>query len=267
MESGQLLALHDRQQRIEVEYRMMRREVTPEVIRHVALKHGEGMVLYTRLTTANADRVIAEQIAYYEQLGLDFEWKTYEHDTPADLKDRLRAHGFKAEEPEALLVLDIDAAPHILLQPVTHDVRRITDPERLEEVRRIQESVWDEPHAWLVPELSDYLINDPDHMSVYIAYAEGTPVSAAWISFHDHNQFAGLWGGSTLAEYRGRGFYTALLAIRLQEAQQRGVRFLTIDASPMSRPIVEKNGFQFLTFTQPFKWQVKPETPSSPNEF
>ncbi len=26
---------------------------------------------------------------------------------------------------------------------------------------------------------------------------------------------------------------------------------------PMSRPIVEKNGFQFLTFTQPFKWQVK----------
>jgi hypothetical protein len=35
------------------------------------------------------------------------------------------------------------------------------------------------------------------------------------------------------------------------------VRFLAIDASPMSRPIVEKNGFQFLTFTQPFKWQVK----------
>jgi hypothetical protein len=27
----------------------------------------------------------------------------------------------------------------------------------------------------------------------------------------------------------------------------------------MSRPIVEKNGFQFLTFTQPFRWQVKPQ--------
>jgi GNAT superfamily N-acetyltransferase len=93
---------------------------------------------------------------------------------------------------------------------------------------------------------------------VYIAYAEGIPVSAAWISFHDRSPFAGLWGGSTLVEYRGRGFYTALLAARVQEAQQRGVRFLTIDASPMSRPIVEKNGFQFLIFTQPFKWQVQP---------
>ncbi len=257
MNVDQLLALHDQQQRIEFESRTTRREVTPEVIRHVALKHGEGIVLYSRLNAANADRVIAEQIAYYQQLGQDFEWKTYDHDTPDDLKDRLSAHGFEAEEPEALLVLDIDMAPSILLQPVTHDVRRITDPDRLEEIRRIQESVWGEPHTWLIPMLSDGLINDPDHLSVYIAYAEGIPVSAAWISFHDHSQFAGLWGGSTLAAYRGRGFYTALLAARLQEARQRGVRFLTIDASPMSRPIVEKHGFQFLTFTQPFKWHVK----------
>jgi GNAT superfamily N-acetyltransferase len=257
MNIDQLLAVHDQQQRIEVEYRTLRREVTPEVIRHVALKHGEGMVLYSRLNAENADRVIAEQIAYYRQLGQDFEWKTYDHDTPGDLKDRLSAQSFQAEEPEALLVLDIDIAPQILLQPVTHDVRRITDPDRLEEVRRIQESVWDDPHDWLVPALGDDLVNDPDHLSVYVAYAEGVPVSAAWISFHDHSEFAGLWGGSTLAEYRGRGFYTALLAARLQEARPRGVRFLTIDASPMSRPIVEKHGFQFLTFTQPFKWHVK----------
>ena len=257
MNVDQLLALHDQQQRIEFESRTTRREATPEIIRHVALKHGEGIVLYSCLNAANADRVIAEQIAYYQQLGQDFEWKTYDHDTPSDLKDRLSAQGFEAEESEALLVLDIDTAPAILLQPITHDVRRITDPDRLEEVRWIQESVWDDPHAWLIPALSDDLINDPDHLSVYIVYAEGVPVSAAWISFHDHSHFAGLWGGSTVVEYRGRGSYTALLAARLQEARQRGVRFLTIDASPMSRPIVEKNGFQFLTFTQPLKWHVK----------
>ena len=257
MNVEQLLALHDQQQRIEVEYRTMRREATPEVIRHVALKHGEGIVLYSRLNAANADRVIAEQIAYYQQLGQNFEWKIYDHDTPGDLKDRLIAQGFQAEEPEALLVLDIDTAPQILLRPVTHDVRRITNPDRLEEVRRIKENVQGEPLDWLIPALGDDLINDPDHLSVYIAYADGVPVSAAWISFHDRSQFAGLWGGSTLAEYRGRGFYTDLLAARLQEARQRGARFLTIDASPMSRPIVEKYGFQFLTITQPFMWQVK----------
>jgi hypothetical protein len=65
------------------------------------------------------------------------------------------------------------------------------------------ESVWDEPHAWLIPALRDDLINDPEHLSVYVAYAYGLPVSAAWISFHEHSQFAGLWGGSTLAAYPG----------------------------------------------------------------
>ena len=257
MDTKELLGLHDRQQRIDIVYRNMRREATPEVVRHVALKHGDGIVLYSHLTAADADRIIAEQIAYFEQIGQSFEWKTYDHDTPGDLKDRLLAHGFAAEEPEALLALDIETAPVSLLRPVTHDVRRIVDPDRLDDVRHILETVWNEPHPWLIPMLSDDLIDDPDHLSVYIAYADDQPVSAAWITFHDHSQFAGLWGGATLAAYRGRGLYTALLAVRLQEARQRGVRFLTIDASPMSRPIVEKRGFQFLTTTQPFKWTAK----------
>lgn len=259
MERAQLLTLHQRQQRIEIEYRLMQREVTPEVVRYVPLQAGgEGMVLYSHLNAENADRVIAEQIARYQQISRNFEWKTYDYDSPDDLKERLSAQGFQAEEPEALLVLDVEAAPPILLQPVKHAVRRVTDSHHLEEVRQILESVWDESHAWLVSFLGDELIHDPEHVSIYFAYAEGLPVSAAWIFFHEHNQFAGLWGGSTLAAYRGQGFYTALLAVRLQEARQRGVRFLTVDASPMSRPILEKRGFQFLTFTQPFKWHVQP---------
>ena len=257
MNPSELLALHDQQQRIAIQYRNMRREVTPHVIRHVTLKHGEGIVLYSQLNAANADQVIAEQIAYFDQIGQNFEWKTYDHDTPIDLKDRLLAHDFQAEEPEALLALDIETAPSFLFEPVTHDVRRITEPDRLADVQIVQESVWSEPFGWIKPMLGDDLADDPDHLSVYIAYAGDKPVSAAWITFHDHSQFAGLWGGSTLAEYRGRGYYTALLAARLQEARRRGVRFLVIDASPMSRPIVEKYGFQFLIGTQPFKWQVK----------
>ena len=257
MNPAQLLALHDQQQRIDVEYRNLRREATPDVVRHVALKQGEGFVLYSHLNAENADRVIDEQITYFESLGQNFEWKTYDHDTPIDLKDRLVAHGFEAEEPEALLVLDIDAAPLILLRPVTHDVRRVTEPDRLAEVRAVLESVWQSSHDWLISSLRDDLENDPDHLSVYIGYADDRPVSAAWITFHARSQFASLWGGSTLEEHRQRGFYTVLLAVRLQAAQRRGVRFLTIDASPMSRPIVEKHGFQFLTMTQPMKWRIK----------
>jgi G:T-mismatch repair DNA endonuclease (very short patch repair protein) len=47
-----------------------------------------------------------------------------------------------------------------------------------------------------------------------------------------------------------------VLAVRAQEARRRGYRYLTIDASPMSRPIVAKHGFQLLTFAHACNWHV-----------
>jgi GNAT superfamily N-acetyltransferase len=254
METDQLLALHDRKQRIEVEETNMRREATAEVVRLVNLLGSEGTVVYSRLDADSADRVIDEQIAFFEALGQDFEWKLYGHDTPADLRERLLARGFAPEEPESLLILDLQEAPARLLAPVTHDIRRVVEPRQLEELGRIQERVWGEPEPEYIAALRDDLERAPDSQSIYLAYADGVPVSYGRITFQADSPFSGLWGGSTLAEHRGKGFYTALLAVRLQEALRRGVRFLTIDASPMSRPIVEKQGFRFLTWTQPFKW-------------
>ena len=94
-------------------------------------------------------------------------------------------------------------------------------------------------------------------MSVYVTYIEGQPVSTAWIYFTKQSQFASLWGGSTLKNFRGRGFYTALLAVRVQEAKSRNVRYLTVDASPMSRPILEKFGFEMIAYACPCKWELK----------
>jgi len=254
MDNAQLLALHDQQQRIDLQERNFRREATGEVVRNVNLLGSEGMVIHSKLDADSADRVIEEQIACFRALGQDFEWKLYGHDTPVDLKERLLARGFEPEEPESLLILDLEEAPERLLLPVPHDIRRIVDPALLAELGRLQEQVWGDVDADYLAALRDDLEHDPLSQSIYLAYSEGVPVSYGRITFHAGNLFAGLWGGSTLAEHRGKGFYTALLAVRLQEAKGRGVRFLTIDASPMSRPIVEKHGFRFLTWTQPFKW-------------
>ncbi|MCB0228061.1 MAG: GNAT family N-acetyltransferase, partial [Anaerolineae bacterium] len=76
-----------------------------------------------------------------------------------------------------------------------------------------------------------------------------------WLYIDQGRPFASLWGGSTLAGYRKQGYYTALLAVRLQEAIQRGARFLTIDASPMSRPIVQRFGFRQITTACDYTWE------------
>jgi GNAT superfamily N-acetyltransferase len=67
-------------------------------------------------------------------------------------------------------------------------------------------------------------------------------------------EFAGLWGGSTRAQWRGRGIYRALVARRAQLAAERGVRYLQVDASSDSRPILERLGFLAVTTTTPYVW-------------
>jgi GNAT superfamily N-acetyltransferase len=102
------------------------------------------------------------------------------------------------------------------------------------------------------------MVAAPDLLHVYVAYVDGIPASTAWIRFHPGSSFASLWGGSTVPAHRGRGLYRALLSARMRDAQDRGVRYLTVDAGPMSRPILERHGFRQLTVTRPFKWTPKP---------
>lgn len=260
MNVDQILALYDKDQRREVTYFDVRREVTPHVVRLVSLLETDepgGVIIYSRLNDANVEDVIREQIAYFEKIGHDFEWKVYDHDTPVDLKERLVAYGFECEEPEAIVALDLQHTPPILLRPMTADVRRMVDLDGLDAVKSVEEEVWEEDLGSLTRRLARQLSQAPGHLSVYVAYVDGVPASAAWIVFHDQGQFASLWGGSTLSAYRGRGLYTALVAVRAQEAFQRGIRFLTVDASPMSYPILAKYGFQLLTYAYPCKWRIK----------
>jgi predicted GNAT family acetyltransferase len=256
-ETKEILALYDQEERYDVHYPLMQRDVSPHIVRHIDQKGREGMVIYSKLNEENADAVIQEQIAYFQKLGQNFEWKYYEHDTPSDLKERLVRHGFTIGEVEALMVLDLSKTPKKLLQPVTHDVRLLTNSEQFREIVFIQDQVWKEDHAWLADSLAKELEQAPKHLSIYVAYTDKTPVSAAWLRFPAKGQFASLWGGATLPQFRNQGFYTALLAARVQEAIQRKMRFLTIDASPMSKPIVAKFGFQLLTHTYPCDWKIK----------
>jgi predicted acetyltransferase len=53
-----------------------------------------------------------------------------------------------------------------------------------------------------------------------------------------------LFGGATVEPARGRGAYRALVAARAREAQERGTPALVVHAGAMSRPILERLGFE-----------------------
>lgn len=258
MTLAELITLYTQDQRINISYPDSQREVLPNLIRAVGTDdNSEGTIIYSHLDESNVDQVIEAQINWFTARGQDFEWKAYDYDTPPDLVARLAAHGFVIEESESIMVLALAGAPVTLFQPVSQRIEHITTPEALSVVRTIEEAVWSEDFEWLIDFLGHALRHHPDQMSVYVAYVDDVPASAAWIYYPNGSRFASLWGGSTVETYRGQGLYTALLAVRAQEARNRHVEFLTVDASAMSRPILEKFGFTKIAESYPCKWRRK----------
>jgi GNAT superfamily N-acetyltransferase len=260
MDVATIRALYDRE-RQEVEIFGLQREVAGSVVRHI-FPDGSGLIIYSDLTAATAEQAIRDQVSHFEAQVCDLRWIVYQHDRPPDLKDRLLAHGFEADDPEAILVLELEHVSPLLLQPVGHDVRRIDAPEGLDDVITIHQRVWGSDFAPWRAQLASRLVEAPHTLRLYVAYVDGIPASTAQVSLYAQRPFASLVRAATLANYRRRGLFTALVATIVQETRRRSIRFLDTEANDMSRPILEKLGFQFLTWAHPCTRQVK-RTPKS----
>ena len=256
-----LVALFHRDQRYQIEWPGVERQALPGLVRHVpAVGKGEGTILLTWLDEESIERTIYEQIQYFRGRGQDFEWKVFDYDRPPDLLQRLAQHGFEIESPpDAIMLLEIAKAPERLLQPVPRAVTRLHDPAQTADVAIVVQAVWGSDSDWLQKYLAQGLAEWPKQQSVYVIYQDWQPVCVGWTFFPVNSQFASLWGGSTLEAYRGRGCYFSMLATRLQEAAARGVKYLTVDASPMSRPILERYGFVKIAEATRTVWKAAPD--------
>ncbi len=246
--------------------RRMRREAGPggpgarvervgAVVRHVAPERGWNGVLWSGLDAATADAAIAEQVRYFTSIGRDFEWKLYSHDLPGDLAGRLRAAGFVPEPEEALLVAGVDEVPAEVVLPEGVRLVPVTDPAGVELVAALHERVFGTGHVRIRDQLLDQLAGEPGSVHIVLAMAGDEPVSAARLELPPGGLFAGLWGGGTLEGWRGRGIYRALVAYRARIAAERGFRYLQVDASDLSSPILERLGFARLGTTTPYVYR------------
>jgi GNAT superfamily N-acetyltransferase len=251
MDTTELLGLYDRHERREVRIPGFRREEAASLLRMVEEGGGHAYIAWSSLDESTADAAIEAEVAHFAALGLGFEWKTYSHDRPQDLVARLEAHGFEVEEEEAIMALELSSFAASRGLPDGIEIRRLSGPEGLADYASVERSVWSEDPSAFIESLARSMRAFPDYQSVYVAYAGDLPVCAARINFPEGSPFASVWGGSTLKDYRGRGIYSSILALRLEEARRRGYSFVTIDASPMSRPIVAKQGFRLLALSRP----------------
>ncbi len=235
-------------------------EVLPFASRYVSLDgSAESFLNFTTLPEGDERRIIRDQVAWFAQRGGTLEWKTYDLDVPSNLKELLELEGFVPDPPEAFLVYPVERAlPSKATDSPDVTIRQATwDDPTLDDVIKVQEAVWGRTFPWLAPQLRGTLRTRPDQLSVYCAYRDGIPVGTGWTDFAPDSRFADIHGGSVLEEARGQGIYSRLLRRRVEEARVRGYAYLAVDAAPMSRPILERAGFDFVCNTFPMKLSIR----------
>jgi len=261
MSEADLLAAYDAQLRGRVPEQLPEGEVAERdgpVVRHYGGPGGQGWVLYRDLDGLEGDaldELIARQVDFFRGRGEQFEWKYHGHDLPADLPERLRAHGFVPEDTETVVIARVDeiAGEPVLPEGVT--LREVTERADFERIEQMETSVWGDEHGWLPEMLESERTMDPDSITIVVAEAGESVVCAAWIRFDPGTEFGTLWGGATLEEWRRKGIYRATVSHRANLAQERGKRYLETDASDDSNPILQKLGFVPVTTTTPYIWQ------------
>jgi len=134
-------------------------------------------------------------------------------------------------------------------------VRRITEEADVRAMSAMQDEVFGDP-------VSGEMANDllrrlslDDGMELWVAEAKGRIVSAGRLEPVRGTDFAGIWGGATVKEWRGRGIYRALTAARARSALRVGKTLINSDSTEFSRPILERSGLAKVSTTTPYRWR------------
>lgn len=264
MTADPLLTAYDDQLRTDAEMARAHEVVRDGPLLWAVFDHG-GFVSYRDLDGlegAALDDAIARTVAHFRDDTdvASFEWKSRGHDRPGDLGERLVAHGLVAEPVETVMIGEASLLAVDVPLADTPDgpvvVRRLAPGaaarDDLTRMLAAQESVFGSGRS---PSVDSSLAElEAGSSEFWIAEVGGRVVSGGRLTPVEGTEFAGIWGGSTLPDFRGRGIYRALVAARARSAVARGIRYIHSDCTDMSRPILERSGLRRVTTTTPYVW-------------
>lgn len=195
------------------------------------------------------DAVVAEIRALLAARGRAAStWEIGPSATPCDLVARLGALGFAPfEEPfatgmvlrRALDATSAPGAPQVEARRAETVDEYVLAYQILNRVFGERTETADEREARAA---RDHARHAAGAGSVHLGFLDGAAVAAASSMFVDGAVV--LSGGATLPDARGKGAYRALVRSRYEEAALRGTPTLVIQAGNMSRPILERIGFE-----------------------
>lgn len=257
---ARLLAAYDEQLRTDAETPSAVSVTTLGPLRLVTFTGGRGFITYRDLGGADADtirRLVPEALDHFRadpEIGR-VEWKTRGHDHAPGLHEALLANGFTPEEPESIMIGEAKALAVDVPLPDGVTLRRVTEEADVRAMSAMADEVFGDPVS---DEMANALLRRlalHDGMELWVAEADGQVVSAGRLDPVHGTDFAGIWGGATREEWRGRGIYRALTAERARSALRLGKTLINSDSTEYSRPILERSGFVKVSTTTPYEWR------------
>lgn len=254
-----LLAIYDRQLRGEAENvgAVTRQVVGPVTV--VGFASGDAFVSHqaTPPALARLAAAVPEVLAHVRDAtaAAEVEWKTRAHDHAPGLLEALTEAGFVPGAQESIVMGEarLVAVEEGSLPPgVT--LRRIRSESDVRAMCAMHEVAFGEPlPAGFADDLLHQQQVDPG-MELWVAEAVGQIISSGRLEPVADSEVAGIWGGATLPQWRGRGIYRALTAARARSALAAGKRYLHSDSTEFSRPILERSGMVTISHTTPYVW-------------
>lgn len=255
-----LLTMYDKQLRTDAE--------TPGAIsvsrngplRLVSFTGGRGFVTYRDLGGADADsirKLVPHVLAHYraDPAINRVEWKTRGHDHAPGLHEALWKNGFTPDEPESIMIGEARALAGEVRLPDGVTARRVTAEDDVRAMSAMQDEVFGDPPSEEKARALLRRLSVDDGMELWVAESNARIVSAGRLEPVRGTEFAGIWGGATLKEWRGRGIYRALTALRARSALRMGKTLINSDSTEYSRPILERSGLVKVSTTTPYHWR------------
>jgi hypothetical protein len=229
-------------------------------LRLVTFAGGRGFVTYQDLAGADASKIarwVAETVAFYraDPEIVRVEWKTRGHDNAPGLHEALLENGFEPDETESVMIGDASALDVDVDLPRGVSLRRVTDETDIRAMSAMQDEVFGSPASDGNAEAILRRMARGDGMELWVAEHQGVIVSAGRLEPVPDTDFAGIWGGATREEWRGRGIYRAVTAARAREAMSLGKTLIHSDSTEYSRPILERYGLVRVSTTTPYRWR------------
>jgi hypothetical protein len=226
----------------------------------VTFPWGQGWVTYQDLDGAGAVTIRGWVGAVLDHYRSDpdvqtVKWKTRGHDHAPGLDEALVGHGFEPEEPESVMIGEAQALAIDVPLPPGVTLRQIHDQAEVRRMAEMQQEVFGDVDPEQMTTALMHRLSLGDGMELWVAEHDERIIGSGRLEPVADTDFAGIWGGSTIASWRRKGIYRALTAARARSAIRLGKTLIHSDSTEHSRPILEGHGFVAVTTTTPYTWK------------